>query len=130
MKDKKIRYTKATVGFVMQTFEEQEDGKVVCSFQEFIAGDEVTYGDVLGNPLDIDVNMDTDKEQYQPLDMVQPNPQKVRVVMAVVGGMVHDITIPSGVDVEIRDYDTDGSDSPNLKTDADGDEYHEMFWEG
>ncbi len=43
------KFNKITVGFVIQTFEENATGKFVCTKQEFIAGDQVDYEDQDGN---------------------------------------------------------------------------------
>ncbi len=45
------KFTKVTVGFVVQTFERNADGKFVCTHQEFIAGDQCDYEDEMGNTI-------------------------------------------------------------------------------
>ena len=62
------KHNKITTGFVIQNYEEQEDGKLVCSGQEFVAADQVDYENEAGEP----VHIDTSKEVCQPLDMAQP----------------------------------------------------------
>lgn len=61
---KKATYHKITVGFVIQKY--NADGK--CVGQSFVAGDEVTYEDMNGEPIEVS----TESEQYQPFEMVQP----------------------------------------------------------
>jgi len=67
MSDEKKKHNKITVGFVIQEYEEQPDGSLVCISQEFKAGDS-EYENLYGEPVEID----TDKEVYCPLDMVKP----------------------------------------------------------
>jgi len=56
-------YKKITTGFVIQTF--NDDGN--CVEQEFVAGDQVDYEDIDGEPFD------AHSDNYQPFDMVQPS---------------------------------------------------------
>lgn len=56
-------HKKITIGFVVQTY----DGNK-CVSQEFVAGDQIDYEDMVGKNIEID----TTNEQYQPFDMVQP----------------------------------------------------------
>ena len=46
------KFTKITVGFVVQAFEKDASGRFVCTRQEFIAGDHCDYEDAEGNPID------------------------------------------------------------------------------
>jgi len=48
--------------------------------------------------------------------------EKERIIVRVEGGLIQDIIIPKwlGVIVEVRDYDTDGTDGDNLLTDDNG----------
>ena len=46
------KFTKITVGFVVQTFEKNDAGQFVCTRQEFIAGDQVDCEDEQGNPIE------------------------------------------------------------------------------
>jgi hypothetical protein len=46
------KFSKITVGFVVQTFEKNDKGDFVCTGQEFVAGDQVDYEDQDGNPID------------------------------------------------------------------------------
>lgn len=127
MSEKK-KFTKTTIGFVTQFYEETEDGKFVCTSLDFICGDQVDYEGEDQEPIEVD----TTKEVYFGYDMVQPNPPKIHAILAVSGGVASDVLIPDGVTIEIRDYDTEGldeSNSPNLKKDKDGDLYHEMIFE-
>ena len=58
------KFVKITVGFVHQTFENNPQGKHVCTEQAFIAGDECEYEDLNGNPLDA-----VPEYEYQPYNM-------------------------------------------------------------
>ena len=118
-------YQKITVGFVVQTYKANDVDNFVCIEQDFIAGDEVSREDEIGN--DIDHKIDDTKEVDCPMNMVQPNPEKVKAVLGVLGGVVYAITIPKNVDVKVRDYDIDGTEIP-LETDESGDEYHEIIF--
>ena len=57
------RFTKTTIGFVVQTFEENDNGRFACTHQEFIAGDQCDYEDAKGNPIE------PPDYEYQPYDM-------------------------------------------------------------
>ena len=61
------KFTKITVGFVSQTFELNDNDKMVCAKQEFISGDEVSYENEYGEPLD-----NIPEHIYQSYDMVRP----------------------------------------------------------
>ena len=63
------KHNKITSGFVIQEYEENKDGFFECVRQVFEAGDPVEYETFSGEPVDID----TDREVYQPFDMVQPD---------------------------------------------------------
>ena len=75
-KTEENRFSKITVGFVTQNYEEV-DGKFVCVSQSFTAGDQVDYENEDGEPFDID-EFDGE-EQYQSLDMVTPNNVAVNI---------------------------------------------------
>lgn len=65
-------HKKITYGFVVQTYDDDK-----CVSQEFIAGDQVDYENMAGEPLDPDEDeIDTTNEKYQPFDMVQPKSEK------------------------------------------------------
>jgi hypothetical protein len=64
------KFQKITVGFVTQEYETLDNGTHVCTGQEFVAGDQVDYEDMDGEPVEID----TLKEEYCPFNMVQPKP--------------------------------------------------------
>jgi hypothetical protein len=49
------------------------------------------------------------------------------VIVIVSGGLVQDVRAPEGVNVVVRDYDVEGSDSPVLK-DEQGEAYIEARW--
>jgi hypothetical protein len=63
-------FQKITVGFVIQEYRTLDNGTHVCTEQEFMAGEQVDYEDMNGEP----VTIDTLKEVYCPFDMVQPKP--------------------------------------------------------
>jgi hypothetical protein len=50
------------------------------------------------------------------------------VRIAVEGGVIQDVECPSGVQVLVRDYDVDGSET-DLAEDDSGDEFIESVWE-
>ena len=50
------------------------------------------------------------------------------VQVTVEGGVIQDVECPSGIQVLIRDYDVDGSET-NLAEDETGDEFIESVWE-
>jgi hypothetical protein len=56
-------FTKTTVGFVVQTFRKNSQGRYICTHQEFIAGDQCDYEDVHGNPIE------PQEHEYQPYNM-------------------------------------------------------------
>jgi len=58
------KFSKITVGFVVQAFKKNDKGKFVCTKQEFIAGDQCDYEDVQGNPIE------PPEHQYQPYNMM------------------------------------------------------------
>ena len=45
------KFTKITIGFVVQSYEKNSDGRCVCTGQEFIAGDQVDFEDPEGNAI-------------------------------------------------------------------------------
>jgi hypothetical protein len=58
------KFTKITTGFVTQTYERDDQGRCICTHQEFIAGDQCDFEDVEGNPID------PPDHEYQPYNMV------------------------------------------------------------
>ena len=61
-------------------------------------------------------------------DLAQPH----RIIVVVEGGLIQDIVgIPSGVKIEVRDFDVEGTDPEyhELKTTLDGEEYVSSVWE-
>lgn len=71
-KEENPTHKKITTGFVVQTY----DGNK-CIAQEFIAGDDVSYETVDGEPLPDDDRQEViDNEVYQPFNMVQPSEKK------------------------------------------------------
>ena len=61
-------YQKVTIGFVVQNYMMNKQGKYICIEQSFEAGEQVTREDNNGDHLEID----TTKEVYQPMEMLQP----------------------------------------------------------
>ena len=57
------KFTKITVGFVVQAFKKNDKGRFVCTRQEFIAGDQCDYEDAEGNPVE------PQDYEYQPYNM-------------------------------------------------------------
>ena len=57
------KFNKITIGFVVQAFKKNAEGKFVCTHQEFIAGDQCDYEDVQGNLID------PPDYEYQPYNM-------------------------------------------------------------
>ena len=57
------KFDKITVGFVVQSFKKNADGKFICTSQDFIAGDDVQYEDVKGEPIE------APDHEYQPFNM-------------------------------------------------------------
>ena len=52
-----------------------------------------------------------------------------KIIIIVEGGLIQDISnIPHDIEIEVRDYDTDGADEENTKKDSDGDEYLIGIW--
>ena len=57
------KFTKITVGFVLQDYEKNAAGQFVCTGQDFVAGDSVDYEDTDGNPTTVAEHV------YQPFNM-------------------------------------------------------------
>jgi len=76
---------KVTVGFVVQTFDPYA-GKFVS--QEFVAGDEVTYENEMGDVVD-------EWEEYLPFNMVQPEPSgfDIDIVVEAMGHFTQTIRV-------------------------------------
>lgn len=48
------------------------------------------------------------------------------------GGVIHDVKLPDGIRLELRDYDVESgieSDDPRLRTDASGEQYVSIEFE-
>jgi len=75
-------FKKVTVGFVVQQFD--KEGNPLS--QEFVAGDEVSYEDAYGEPVD------KKEKEYLPFDMVQPEDEeaKDKVVLAALNQIKDD----------------------------------------
>ena len=120
-----MKHNKITSGFVIQEYEENEDGFFECVRQVFEAGDPVEYETFSGEPVEVD----TDREVYQPFDMVQP--EKERVIIVVSDGLIQDIIIPNkaNVIVETRDYNIEDTDEDDIiLKDENGKEYLQDEW--
>jgi len=61
------KFTKITVGFVAQTFEQNDKDQFVCTDQQFVAGDQCDYEDVQGNAIE------PPEYEYQPYNMMLRN---------------------------------------------------------
>jgi hypothetical protein len=61
-------YKKIIIGYVIQEFERQNDGRFKCIEQSFGANDQVDYENDNGDTVEIDES----KEIYFPMEMVQP----------------------------------------------------------
>ena len=57
------KFIKITIGFVMQNYEKNADGRSVCNGQEFVAGDQVDFEDYEGNAIPACEHV------YQPFNM-------------------------------------------------------------
>jgi hypothetical protein len=55
-----------------------------------------------------------------------------KVLIIISGGAVQSVIKPKGIELEIRDFDVEGSDIPenndNYRQDESGDWYQRMFW--
>jgi hypothetical protein len=58
-----LEFNKITTGFVCQKYRKDESGKFVCIHQEFIAGDDVQFENVKGDPIA------APEHDYQPFNM-------------------------------------------------------------
>jgi len=54
---------KVTTGFVCQKYQKNKSGRFVCIHQEFIAGDDVQFENLKGDPIE------TPEHEYQPFNM-------------------------------------------------------------
>jgi hypothetical protein len=78
------KFTKVTVGFVAQTFEKNDEGRFVCTHQEFIAGDQCDYEDAEGNPIE------PPEHEYQPYNMTLRNETGQQVLEATMLNRVYE----------------------------------------
>jgi len=72
-----MAHKKITYGFVVQEYDTVK-GKHICTHQEFIAGDQVEYENMDGEPIDPNKLSVAKKEVYQPFDMVAPVPLETK----------------------------------------------------
>ena len=61
--DRFLEFNKITTGFVSQKFRKDSSGKFKCIWQEFVAGDDVQFENVLGE------NIEEPQHEYQPFNM-------------------------------------------------------------
>lgn len=59
-----LEFNKITVGFVSQKYRKDNAGKFRCIYQEFIAGDDVQFENVLGDKIE------QPEHEYQPFNMI------------------------------------------------------------
>ena len=58
-----------------------------------------------------------------------PGDQEMRIInITLQGGVIQDVQCPEGVQVVVRDYDTDGVPNDQLRQDDNGDQYVESTW--
>ncbi len=57
------KFTKITIGFVMQSYKKSAVGKFICTKQEFITGDDVQFEDLKGD------SIEAPEHEYQPFNM-------------------------------------------------------------
>lgn len=53
----------------------------------------------------------------------------MRIIVQIKEGLVEVHNIPKGMEVVVRDYDTQGADSKDLKKDEDGIDCFESIWQ-
>ena len=98
------KFTKITVGFVSQTFEQNDNGKMICTKQEFVAGDEVSYEDEYGEPLDF-----FPEHIYQSYDMVQPEyPRMFSIRELISDGEVSEVQANSREEALLNEFERMG----------------------
>jgi hypothetical protein len=66
-----LEFSKITTGFVCQTYRKNELGKFVCIHQEFIAGDDVQFENLKGEPIE------APEHDYQPFNMTLLSPLQI-----------------------------------------------------
>lgn len=54
----------------------------------------------------------------------------LKAVLYVEGGVVHDVDMPAGVEVHVKDYDVEGVESADLETDDDGNTFYRRVFQG
>ena len=92
--------------------------------------------DVSGNTFVDAVAVGDDVDPWKEFESSLPVPARFtergdppRVIVTVSGGVVQNVEIEGGkVRVEVRDYDTDGADDPDIQTDEDGDRFTLADW--
>jgi len=58
-----VEFNKVTTGFVVQKYRKNDDGRFRCIEQEFVAGDEVQFENLKGEPIE------QPEHEYQPFNM-------------------------------------------------------------
>ncbi len=66
-----LEFNKITVGFVSQKFRRQDDGRFICTWQDFIAGDDVQFENAKGEPIE------ASDHEYQPFNMTLLSSSKI-----------------------------------------------------
>jgi hypothetical protein len=51
------------------------------------------------------------------------------VYVFIEGGVIHDMRVPKGITVIVRDYDVEGVEPERIERDASGQEFVESVWE-
>jgi hypothetical protein len=51
------------------------------------------------------------------------------VYVFIEGGVIHDMRVPTGITVIVRDFDVEGVEPERVQQDADGQEFVESVWE-
>ena len=88
------KFTKITVGFVLQDYEKNTDGKFVCTGQDFVAGDDVQYENADGETIAVP------KHVYQPFNMTLVSGSQIaHVIRDAINRMKAKDTLTSGLDI-------------------------------
>ena len=104
------KFTKITIGFVSQTFELNDDGKMICAKQEFIAGDEVSYEDEYGEPLDF-----FPEHIYQSYNMVQPEQPRMFSIRGLMSDEVCEVQANSREEALSNEFERMGYEIQEVK---------------
>jgi len=66
-----LEFNKVTTGFVIQKYSKDNSGKFRCTSQEFIAGDDVQFETIKGEPIE------SPEHEYQPFNMTIVSTQQI-----------------------------------------------------